>query len=336
MAARRTEDETPAFLQVLGLENDASAREIRGAYARQLKQIEPAAQPQAFQELREAYEFALHWVAEDAKPAMQAEPATPEGIRQLQHADTQATARAMLEEFKQSMSGQPPRDTEDARLRLRATLDDPQLQDLDARFTFEGGIANLLADGWRPGHQHLFGPAILCFEWRTDRPRLKAYGHAGAIIDKAIGELEIHQTQPAARREEQRDVIRDLRRETPPTHGESRYSTEYMRQVIASYPNWLRVVTNTASLAQWQEDGVVASRQSRSNALRKFGKALGILVKLLLVLVVLGVLGWAWLSEGETMPHGTGLSATEQDHAPGRIVEGTLGLPAASHGDVRK
>ncbi|MEJ8854789.1 hypothetical protein WKW79_09440 [Variovorax robiniae] len=327
MAARQMDDDTPEFLQVLGLDSDASAREIRGAYARQLKRIEPAAQPQAFQELREAYEFALHWVAEDAKPARHAEPATPESARQLQHANAQATARAMLEEFKLSIAGQPPRDTEDARLRLRAALDDPRLQDLDARFTFEGGVANLLADGWRPGHQHLFGPAVLCFEWRTDRPRLKAYGHSGTIIDKAIGELEIHQTQPAARREEQREVIRDLRRETPPARGEASYSPDFMRQVIASYPNWLHVVTHTANLTLWHEDGIAASRRSRSEAARKLGRAVGMAVKWLLVLAVAGVLAWAWLSEGDVIPHGAGLAASQPDDASGR---GALETPPAA------
>ncbi|WP_213952804.1 J domain-containing protein [Variovorax sp. dw_954] len=334
MATRRLEGETPEFLQVLGLDNDASAREIRGAYARQLKQIEPAAQPEAFQELREAYEFALHWVAEEVQPERLAEPATPEGARQSQHANAQATARAMLEEFKVSMSGQPPRDTEDARLRLRAALDDPRLQDLDARFTFEGGIANLLADGWRPGHQHLFGPAVLCFEWRTDRPRLKAYGHSGTIIDKAIGELEIHQTQPPAQREEQRNVIRDLRRETPPKRGDASYSTEFMRQVVASYPNWLHVVTHTANLTLWQEDGLAASRRSRTEAWQRFRKRAGVVGLCLLVLLVAGVLGWALLSEGEARPQGVG--APPADDAQGRMVQGPQETPPASRGEVAR
>jgi hypothetical protein len=82
-----------------------------------------------------------------------------------------------------------------------------------------------------------------------------------------------------------------------------------MRQVIASYPNWLHVVTNTANLALWHEDGVAASRRSRSEAARKLLKALGVAVKWLLVLAVLGVLAWAWLSEGDTPPHGNGLPA---------------------------
>jgi protein TonB len=334
VAARRLDGETPDFLQVLGLDNDASAREIRGAYARQLKRIEPASQPEAFQELREAYEFALHWVAEDVQPERHAEPATPESAWQSLHTNAQTTARAMLEEFKLSMSGQPPRDTEDARLRLRAALDDQRLQDLDARFTFEGGIANLLADGWRPGHQHLFGPAVLCFEWRTDRPRLKAYGHSGTIIDKAIGELEIHQTQPPAQREVQRDVIRDLRRETPPKRGEARYSTEFMRQVVASYPNWLHVVTHTANLTLWQEDGLAASRRSRAEAWQRFRKRAGVVVMCLLVLLLAGVLGWALLSEGEARPQGVGAPPT--DDAQGRMVQGTQEAPPASRAEDAK
>jgi hypothetical protein len=294
---------------VLGLDPalDPDARKIRRAYARQLKRINPELQPDAFQELREAYEFALHWVAEDTEPMHLHDGSAPGSSApgsawQALHADPHSGARAVLDEFSQSMISEPPGSHEDARQRLRAALDDPRLEDVDARFTFEGGIANLLAGGWRPGHQHLFAPAILYFEWRTDRPRLQAYGHAGGIVDKAIGELEIHQGQPEAQRQQQREIIRLLRRETPPGRDEPANDAASFEQVVAGYPNWAHVVSRPGNLALWREDRELAAREALSNSARKLGKAARIVAISLVVLAVAGVAGWLLLPDDPMAP----------------------------------
>lgn len=49
-------------MQALGLAPDADEREVRRAYARRVKAIDPATDPGAFQALREHYEAALVWV----------------------------------------------------------------------------------------------------------------------------------------------------------------------------------------------------------------------------------------------------------------------------------
>ncbi|HYD41349.1 MAG TPA: hypothetical protein VEB43_11020 [Anaeromyxobacter sp.] len=51
----------PPFLERLGLGPEADVREVRRAYARELRRIDQEADPRGFQALREAYEAALQW-----------------------------------------------------------------------------------------------------------------------------------------------------------------------------------------------------------------------------------------------------------------------------------
>ncbi len=66
------------FLTRLGLQPDSDAKDIRRAYARELKKIDQAADPGAFQELRESYEIALGWHAyQQVTPGMFASGSNP-------------------------------------------------------------------------------------------------------------------------------------------------------------------------------------------------------------------------------------------------------------------
>lgn len=58
------------FLTRLGLGPEAEVRDIRRAYASAVKKIDQEADPAAFQDLREAYEFALNWHAHGSEPEL--------------------------------------------------------------------------------------------------------------------------------------------------------------------------------------------------------------------------------------------------------------------------
>ena len=190
------------FLRYLDLDEDADERAIRRAYARRLKTIDQEAEPEAFQALREAYDAAMGWAQYMQQRAMQAAqqgaqetadaiargpalkldpsaqpqsiPFAPqprgaedETLSQTRFADSETAARTVLGEFLERMKIRPPADLPEGRKLLDGMLDDPRLLDLDAQFLFEWGLASILAQGWKPGHEHLFGPAMARFKWRA-------------------------------------------------------------------------------------------------------------------------------------------------------------------------
>jgi len=63
----------PIFLERLGLAPDADERQVRRAYARELKQIDQERDLEGFQHLRACYEAALEWAAHRAAPAFEQE-----------------------------------------------------------------------------------------------------------------------------------------------------------------------------------------------------------------------------------------------------------------------
>jgi protein TonB len=251
------------FLQHLGLEDDADERAIRRSYARLLKQIDQESAPQEFQALREAYEKALQWAHYRQQHVEAATAAQDDRSGQgvagdaavLRHAlvDAETTARAVLGELVERLKSHPPADLREGRKLLDETLEDPRLLDLDAQFLFEWGIASILAQGWRPGHEYLFGPAMACFRWREDRTRLRRLGNAGQFIDQAIGEVDVYDGQPDTLRTPQRDLIRRLRSDARPSDRVLIQALPLAEKLVAVWPNWLHVVTDTQNILKWRQ-----------------------------------------------------------------------------------
>ncbi|RDI29437.1 protein TonB [Pseudacidovorax intermedius] len=136
---------------------------------------------------------------------------------------------------------------------LTQCLEGPRLVDVDARFYFEWGVAQILAEGWAPGKEHLFGPAIACLGWKADRGRLAAFSRAGAIVSAALAEMEFYDGLPNKLRTAQRELIRQLRSDRRPRTGALLAQQPMLDQIVQLYPHWLHLITNTRNIGRWRE-----------------------------------------------------------------------------------
>lgn len=260
---------TPYFLRALDLGDDADERAVRRAYAQRLKRIDPGTDPEAFQALRGHYENALRWVqgqrerahdeVDDAPPVEAVHRESPEAAPQDAppvELDEDARMRARGEEvfagFAQRMA-QGFTDEGSAKHALEAALHDDRLINLEARTFFEWRVASLLMQGWKPGHELLFGPAAAVFTWEQDRRRLALFGSLGAALDAAITEKLIFFRQPPAQFEMQRRLIRRLRDAAQPPSSTLRNDMPLLQMLVQRYPHWLRLVTSRANIEQWYQ-----------------------------------------------------------------------------------
>jgi tetratricopeptide (TPR) repeat protein len=272
------------YLTRLGVTPGADERAIRRAYARELKLIDQEVDPAGFQSLREAYETALYWQRHDQTLATETAngdapalataglAATDEDEvqrspghrppqsdaheqRQQQPEDQQASAAEAFHEFQQhcaalATAGLSSSDAPWQQL-LRASLDDARLVNIVAREHFERQVAELLAQGWRPGHEALLVAAVKVFGWDNDRHRVRSLGYAGAVLDTAIDERAMFDALED--REKQRQLIVRLRDPSEPTARELVANTVPMELLISRFPTWMALVTSTDSMDRWRE-----------------------------------------------------------------------------------
>ncbi|HIV71326.1 MAG TPA: J domain-containing protein [Candidatus Aquabacterium excrementipullorum] len=268
---------TPPFLAHLGLQGDADERDIKRAYARLLKQIDQATDAAAFQALREAYEAALHWHRQggvsspvpppttpmspppSAAPAPEPAPA-PAPAPRVQRPQAQAPSRPappseVLAVFLQFMDRLGTHGNKASMHQaLVSSLEDPHLQSLDARHTFEGLIANALAKGWKPGHDILMAAAIELFEWRKDPSRLLRWGPAGAEIEQSIADQAVFDSQPAALQQRLREVVRLLR--ATPLYDDAAKAEIHradLEILLVQFGSWLRMHAPAERVRQWRQ-----------------------------------------------------------------------------------
>jgi len=190
--------QTPPFLEHLGLTHEADDRDVKRAYARQLKQIDQATDAAAFQRLREAYEASMNWLAwrrhqmaqEAAEQA--ASPSTVDGDKVLEGqatgrvGDTGDTKPAVADAQAPEPSSEPVADMPEAKAATQASA--PPAPQALAAMLFDEHFATPCTDevdararldGCLDDPRLVDLEARLFFEWRVAHALAEGYraGH---------------------------------------------------------------------------------------------------------------------------------------------------------------
>ena len=227
----------PAGFALLELDSDASMQDIRRAYARRVKAIDQAADPEAFQRLRTAYEQALAWCE---RPAPDDAPMAQAGL-----ADD-AALEALHALLAESLN-----ETEALASRFRALLDLPELQSIEVRQRFEGMLVRQLAAGWQPGHERLFEVAVVALAWDLDPERLRTFGQPGAVLCKAVHDRDRFEAQSIGSRPFQIDLMDRIRARERPSDTDLVRTFRVVDWLMSNYGQWLEITVGSRNLAQW-------------------------------------------------------------------------------------
>ncbi|MES2321929.1 MAG: TonB C-terminal domain-containing protein [Pseudomonadota bacterium] len=275
--------ELPFFLERLELDLDADARAIRRAYARLLKLIDQEQDPATFQALREAYEIGLNWAAhmayekaqaaqeagddpapdaampvslEKTAPAPAAEFTVPGDLQGADLVDPNDLANAVFERFSAACDvlsqGRMCADVALWMDEINQRLNDDELFNITARTIFEARLVYLLASGWKTGHETLFAAATKVFRWENDRRRLHQFGHAGAMVNRAIEELKMFEVQDQAELFTQRKVLTRLRAAVMPDTDQLKRDMFYMERMVSRFPNLMSMWISGDAVEQWR------------------------------------------------------------------------------------
>ncbi|KQZ34270.1 TonB family protein [Duganella sp. Root1480D1] len=257
--------DTFPFLVRLGLDASADAKDIRRAYARELKKIDQEATPSAFQELRESYEIALQWhehhrpeqeIDAHAEPAPEPvpEPAVQNKQEQVLD-DPYQLANQAFEKFSSQAADLVERGPAHLpaswKRLLQGGLNDDTLLNLTARTLFEDRIAHLLASGWKPGHEALFVVACEVFDWALDSRRILQFGETGAKINDAINEWKLFEALHPNAYSTFDQLIRFVRETPEPERMAGRKDLMVFHQFAGRFNNWLDLIIDREILEKW-------------------------------------------------------------------------------------
>lgn len=239
-----TDDALAAAFAKLGLAADADVRAVKQAYARLLKQIDHSTEIEAFHALRAAYELVLGAVQRGVvaqRPEAATAPIAPVT------ATRPAPAEAPVDDFIARLADVAS--VGEAAALLQQTQ--ARLTTIEAGMLFERHVAEMLARGWRPGHEFLFDAASSAFHWGQDRHHLQKLGNPGLLLQEALIEQQQFLAQPDRVLERQGKVVARLRDPKPPSPTLLRDERLMVTLLVRRFPNWLGVVTSMTHVEQW-------------------------------------------------------------------------------------
>ena len=155
--------------------------------------------------------------------------------------------------------------------RLQRSLDDPRLLSIAARDIFEWHVAELLASGWKPGHEAIMVAATLVFVWHDDPRRLVRFGWVGDILNRAIIEQALFDQQPESTKKRLRDLIARLRDPIVPSNAELITKLPRIEMILSWFPTWLPLITSMESLQRWRELNLRIPKWRRLLSFQKLG-----------------------------------------------------------------
>jgi hypothetical protein len=260
---------TPWFLECLGLPAHADDRAVRRAYAVRLKQIDPEQDPAAFAQLREAYEIARAWIADDPEhggghePAMTSPrpepvaspPFIPETVAVVASepvatptpalANPLEQAAALLDRFAVRVAA-----GRDPHAELEACTAELRLQYIDAPGMFEELLVDRLAQGPLPARPTVFAAAWNQFHWH-EIGHLASMGPRGGWIDAVETQRSGWSTVDAEQRTRVLSIIRGAEVSGSPLPVEIVRDWSDVKEAFQHFGTYLALFISPATLHEW-------------------------------------------------------------------------------------
>jgi len=307
----------PWFLELLDLPPHADERAVRRAYAVRLKLIDPAVDPAGFARLREAYEAARAWVADEdhddvvePSPLVAMEPSTADEAPAqpaVVAINPQEQAIRLVDHFATRTAEGA---TEHVRQELEACTAELRLQYIDAPGIFEEVLIDRLARGLIGKRVAVFAQASDIFHWQ-ELGHLTALGPKGMWIEAVETQRMAWATLPPLVRANRLALIEkaEAAKGTLPSQIVRRWFE--VRDDFRRFPAYLSLYLTLLRQQEWASsyDALPAAERQALEAPRKKRRVrIPAPVWVVVVIVALGALTRPSLYQG-TLEYRPGLAA---------------------------
>jgi hypothetical protein len=313
----------PWFLEVLALPTHADERAVRRAYAMRVKLIDPATDPAAFARLREAYEAARAWVADEdhdvvveqaapfvsdvVPPLLPASPADREKAAVAEEVNPQEQAIRLVDRFAARVAQGLD---DDVRRELEACTAELRLQYIDAPGIFEDLLIDRLARGLIARRVAVFAHASDIFHWQ-ELGHLTALGPKGMWIEAVESQRMAWAALPPLVRASRLALIERAEASKGVLSSQIVRRWVEVRDDLRRFPAYLSLYLTLLRQQEWAScyDALPATERQAIEAPAKTRRMrIPAPVWLVVVIVVLGVLTRPSLYQN-TLEHRPGLTA---------------------------